>query len=203
MFGKSKDASAMTDTRTKIGTLIGEGAVFDGNLTAPETIRVDGTLNGNCTCEKEVIIGPAGFIDGNISAQSILISGKVNGDISVRGKLELLSTGKISGNVVAKSLVIDEDASFDGRCTMTTALPGEVSPDAGNGESKSSSETKAVEKEPEKPASDVPPRDFVRISANPAQASSDAEAETPADAAPTRQKSTRTAKAGAQQSPQQ
>ena len=118
MLGKSKNTAAAVETRT-IGTLIGEGTIFDGNLTAQETVRVDGTINGNCTCEKELFLGPAGQIKGNISAQNVIISGKVDGDIAVLGKLELLSTGKVNGNITARPLVIDEDASFDGRCTMT------------------------------------------------------------------------------------
>ena len=42
---KNKNTGA--DARAKVGTLIGKGAVFDGNLSAPETVRIDGTLNGN------------------------------------------------------------------------------------------------------------------------------------------------------------
>lgn len=119
MMGKNKNTNA-TDTKMKIGTVIGEGAVFDGNFTSPETMRMDGTLNGNCTCEKLLIIGAKGKIIGNITAQNLIISGQVEGDIDARGKLELLSTGKITGNITAKSLVIDENAFFDGKCTMTT-----------------------------------------------------------------------------------
>ena len=120
MFGKSKEASYGTETKAKIGTIIGEGAVFDGNLSAPDSMRIDGTINGNCRCEKELIIGPSGQIRGNIAAQNVVISGEVTGDLSVHGKLELLSTGKIVGDIAAKSLVIDEDAYFDGRCTMVS-----------------------------------------------------------------------------------
>ncbi|MCM1136577.1 MAG: polymer-forming cytoskeletal protein [Clostridium sp.] len=182
MFGKSKDTSVTTDARTKIGTLIGEGAVFNGNLTAPETIRVDGTVNGNCTCEKEVIIGAAGFIDGNISAQSIVISGKVIGDIAVNGKLELLSTGQISGNITAKSLVIDENASFDGRCIMTSSVNAApaIADNSGNNPP---AEAKGPE-EVEKTASDAPSRDFVRISAETVEETDNDKAEETAEAAP-------------------
>lgn len=120
MLGKSKNTTATAETRSKIGTLIGAGAVFDGNISAPETIRIDGIINGNCTCQKELILGAEGEIKGNISAQNVIISGKVDGDISVQGKLELLSTGRVIGNITAKSLVIDEDAFFDGRCIMAS-----------------------------------------------------------------------------------
>ena len=120
MIGKNKSAAPVAETQTKIGTIIGPGAVFDGNLTAPETIRGDGMINGNCVCDKNLILGQDGQIEGNITAQNVVISGKVNGDIVVRGKLELFSTGRVSGNITARSLVIDEDAYFDGRCNMTS-----------------------------------------------------------------------------------
>ncbi|MBD5521933.1 MAG: polymer-forming cytoskeletal protein [Lachnospiraceae bacterium] len=120
MMGRNKNTNSGADARTKIGTIIGKGAVFDGNITAPETIRIDGTLNGNCECKEQLILGTDGQIKGDITAQNVIISGKVEGDIVVNGKLELLSTGKLTGNITARSLVIDEDACFDGRCTMTT-----------------------------------------------------------------------------------
>lgn len=122
MFGKHKNEAFADDSKTKIGTLIGEGTVFDGDLSSPEALRVDGIVNGNCNCKMKLILGPNGEIRGNITAQSVIISGRVDGDISVQGKLELFSTGKIAGNITASSLIIDEGAYFDGRCTMTTAL---------------------------------------------------------------------------------
>lgn len=122
MLGKSKSEIYTDDAKTKVGTLIGAGTVFDGDLSSPETVRVDGVVNGNCTCEKKLILSAEGQVRGNISAQSVIISGRVDGDIVVSGKLELLATGKIAGNITAGSIVIDEGACFDGRCTMTAAL---------------------------------------------------------------------------------
>ncbi len=145
MLGKAKSASSTEDARTNVNTIIGEGAVFDGNLSTPETIRIDGIINGNCTCEKKLILGPAGQIKGNIFAQDLVISGKVDGDISATGKLELLSTGKINGNIIAKSLVIDENASFDGRCTMAVSLPESPSAAAAAIESRQEEDSKEEE----------------------------------------------------------
>lgn len=184
MFGKSKETSYGTEAKAKIGTIIGEGAVFDGNLSAPDSMRIDGTINGNCRCEKELILGAGGTVEGNISAQNIIISGKVTGDIFANGKLELLSTGRISGNVSAKSLVIDENANFDGRCTMTTAQQTAAIPDKGAAESSS--------------ADEPPSRKFVRIPTD----ETGSETEQAAEPAPARQRS-RAAKPAAQQNPPQ
>ncbi|MDE6915677.1 MAG: polymer-forming cytoskeletal protein [Lachnospiraceae bacterium] len=121
MLGKGKNAAYADDAREKVSTLIGKETTFDGDLTSGETVRIDGIINGNCTCEKKLILSSEGQVKGNISAQSVIISGRVDGDITVQGKLELLSTGKIAGNITAGSLVIDEGAAFDGRCTMSSA----------------------------------------------------------------------------------
>lgn len=123
MMGKDKNAAAAAKTQTKIGTLIGPGAVFNGNLSAPETIRIDGTINGDCTCEGNLILGTDGVIKGNICAQNVTLSGKVTGDIKAHGKLELFSTARLTGDITARSLIIDENALFEGRCTMTTIQP--------------------------------------------------------------------------------
>lgn len=120
MMSKNKNKNAAVDARAKVGTLIGKGAVFDGNFSAPETVRVDGTINGNLNCKELLIVGVEGKINGDITSQNVIISGRVDGDIVANGKLELLSTGKLVGNITARSLVVDEDACFDGRCTMTT-----------------------------------------------------------------------------------
>lgn len=128
MLGKTKSAAPVAETQGKIGTIIGPGAVFDGNITAPETVRVDGTVNGNCSCQGNLIVGTEGDIEGNIAAQNVIISGKVTGDIISQGKLELFSTGKVTGNITARSLVIDENAYFDGRCTMAVAMAKTTEP---------------------------------------------------------------------------
>lgn len=121
MFGKGKNTEHSDSGNENVCTLIGQGTTFDGDLASSDTVRIDGVINGNCSCEKKLILSAGGQVKGNITAQSVIISGKVDGDITVKGKVELLSTGRLSGNIVAGSLVIDEGASFDGRCTMSAA----------------------------------------------------------------------------------
>lgn len=123
MLGNKNAASAAV----KVGTIVGPGAVFDGNINAPETVRIDGTLNGNCTCKENLILGTEGTVEGNISAKNATLAGKLTGDIIVQGKLELFSTAKVLGNITASSLIIDENAFFDGRCSMSHPSTKETS----------------------------------------------------------------------------
>lgn len=115
-----KNTPSVSEANVKVNTLIGEGTVFDGNLTAPDSIRIDGTINGNCSCDATLVLGESGHVFGNITVQNIIISGEVKGDIIAKGKLEFLSTGRLTGNITANTLVIDEGAYFDGKCTMTS-----------------------------------------------------------------------------------
>ncbi|MCI8430097.1 MAG: polymer-forming cytoskeletal protein [Lachnospiraceae bacterium] len=124
MLGKTRStAAAATEPSGKISTIIGPGAVFDGNLASPENIRIDGTVNGNCNCQQKLVVGPEGTVKGNITSQSLMVSGKIDGDVLVHGKLELLSTGNIHGNITTKSLIVDEGGCFDGKCIMTESVP--------------------------------------------------------------------------------
>lgn len=118
-----KKATSGTETHAKVNTLIGEGTIFDGNLTASDTIRIDGTVNGNCSCDQTLIVGASGHIIGNVISQNVILSGRVEGDILTNGKLEFLPTGKLVGNINTNILVVDEGAYFDGRCTMSSDTP--------------------------------------------------------------------------------
>lgn len=124
MLGKNKGtATVAAETSGKIGTIIGPGAVFDGNMTTPESIRIEGTINGNCNCQQKLIVGPEGLVKGNINSQNLMVSGRIDGDVFVHGKLELLSTGNIHGNITTKALIVDEGGCFDGKCIMTESIP--------------------------------------------------------------------------------
>lgn len=104
----------------KVSTLIGKGTVFDGNLTSSDSIRIDGTVNGNCSCEATFVVGETGTVIGDITADNVVIAGQIKGDVVARGSLEFMPTGKLSGNIMANTLVIDEGAYFDGNCVMTS-----------------------------------------------------------------------------------
>ena len=122
VMGKNKTAD-QTAGQEKISTLIGAGAIFNGELIVQDTIRVDGVVNGNCSCKGTFILGTEGSVVGNIQAQNVFVSGKVQGDINSLGRLEILSSGCVTGDISARRLVIDEDAHFDGRCVMSNENP--------------------------------------------------------------------------------
>lgn len=104
----------------KVNSIIGADMVLDGNITAKESIRIEGTIKGDVSSEGTLVISPAGKITGNIKGSNIMVGGTIEGDMTSDGRIEVAASGKIIGNIRTKSLIIDENAVFQGQCTMNT-----------------------------------------------------------------------------------
>lgn len=101
-----------------INTIIGGDSKIEGLLTAAESTRIDGLLEGKIMSESSVIIGEHGLVRGDIDAVEILIAGTVYGNLRAKERIQMTETGRVLGDIFTKTLVIDEGASFKGQCTM-------------------------------------------------------------------------------------
>lgn len=113
----------MKKSDVKITTIIGQGAECNGDFSAEGSVRIDGTVNGNVTVTGTLIVGAAGSINGDVSAQSTVVGGEIIGDVSVTEKTELTSTARVIGNISTVLIVIDENAVFQGSCNMNQEVP--------------------------------------------------------------------------------
>ena len=104
--------------RVSIKSIIGEGTKFEGTITTTETTRIDGEFTGTITASGMVIIGEKGEIKGDIVAGDVIVAGNVNGNVKAKGKTEVAATGLIFGDLITKSLSIDENAVFQGQCSL-------------------------------------------------------------------------------------
>lgn len=104
-------------------TLISAGTVVTGNITAEADLRIDGTINGNVSCSSKIVIGPEGFVRGNIEGVNADITGKVEGDLAIDELLQLREQGIVHGNIKAGTLQIDPTAQFNGTCQMKSLSP--------------------------------------------------------------------------------
>lgn len=102
----------------KISSIIGSDMVVDGDIRAKEAVRVEGSVTGDVETEGALIISASGRVKGNVKGSSIIIGGSLEGDLTSSGRTEVVSTGKVIGNIRTKSLVVDENAVFQGQCTM-------------------------------------------------------------------------------------
>ena len=94
------------------------GTVTEVNVIAESDIRVDGIIKGNLKCAARVIIGPSGFVDGEINCQNAMIEGKFNGILRVVELLNVKETADITGDVTTGKLTISAGAVFNVTCKM-------------------------------------------------------------------------------------
>jgi cytoskeletal protein CcmA (bactofilin family) len=122
---QSPDASSVN--------LIGAGTKIAGDINSSGDIRIDGHLNGDLITNGKFVLGPSGFIEGNITCANADLMGEVKGIINVTEMLALKSTAKINGDIVTSRLSIEPGAIFSGTCSMGAKVKNMVhSPEMAN-----------------------------------------------------------------------
>lgn len=128
MFGKSKEKAEVSGGIS----IIGAEVTVNGDITAKEAIRIEGSVIGNVDTTGGLTISATGKVKGNVKGGSIVIGGALEGNLLSFGKTEVISTGKITGNIRTRSLTVDENAEILGECVIKKEelvelpKPGEV-----------------------------------------------------------------------------
>lgn len=143
MFGssnKNKEANNSksnnimpSSTGHSLNSLV-KGTSVEGTIKSQSDIRVDGTIKGNLNCEAKVIIGPSGFIDGEIKCKNAVIEGRFEGILSVAELLHIRESANVRGEVTYGKLVVQSGAVINGSWKV-------IGQDA-NGSSKNKKESK-------------------------------------------------------------
>ncbi|MCB0546334.1 MAG: polymer-forming cytoskeletal protein [Phaeodactylibacter sp.] len=114
---KGKSSSFIPTTPHALNSLV-NGTVVEGTVKSESDIRIDGTIKGKLFCDAKVIIGPTGFVEGEIRCQNAVIEGKFEGNIQVSELLNIRETAAISGEVVTSKLIVQSGATFNVTCSM-------------------------------------------------------------------------------------
>lgn len=108
----------MKNNPVEITTIIGRGAVCDGDFTACDSARIDGQINGSVKVDGNLVLGASSRVEGSVTAKAVTIGGEVYGDVVAPDKTELTGTAKVIGDITTAVIVIDEKAIFQGKCNM-------------------------------------------------------------------------------------
>jgi cytoskeletal protein CcmA (bactofilin family) len=95
-----------------------QGTRVEGTIHTENDIRIDGHLIGSLNCKGKVIIGPSGFIDGDIQCKNAVIEGKFNGLLVISDLLHIKETAHIEGDVNTKKLIVQSGSVFKVTCKM-------------------------------------------------------------------------------------
>jgi cytoskeletal protein CcmA (bactofilin family) len=144
MFGNNKKESAKSKgsaiipsaANNSLNSLVG-GTVINGAVNSDSDIRIDGKIEGKLFCKAKVIIGPTGFVQGEIRCENAVIEGKFDGQLYVNDLLNIRESADIKGEVQTNKLIVQSGAAFNVSCQM-----GKVKPSVSNGAATSSSSNK-------------------------------------------------------------
>lgn len=97
-------------------TYFAPGTTFEGTVTAPGDVLVDGDVIGEIISDGKVSIHKMG--DASISAHDLeLLGAAVKGDITVRGEVIVDEESSVTGNIRSSSVICA--GSVEGNLTAT------------------------------------------------------------------------------------
>ncbi len=104
---------------SNLSAFIDQGSDFQGKLTFKDTVRIDGSFQGEITSENTLIIGETGTIEATINSNTVVVSGTVVGNVIASRQIVLHKSAQVTGDLEAPSLVIEEGAIFNGQISMS------------------------------------------------------------------------------------
>ena len=123
MFGSKKEKSTKSNlipsTSNTFNSLV-QGTSINGDIVADSDIRIDGTLRGTLECAAKVVIGPTGFIEGEIRCQNAVFEGRFKGDVYVENLLQIKEKAEVSGTIATSKILVQAGAIFNVSCKMGT-----------------------------------------------------------------------------------
>jgi cytoskeletal protein CcmA (bactofilin family) len=102
----------------KITTTLGRETSFNGVLRFKESLKIDGTFEGEIESPGFLYIENGATVKANIKVGSVVVGGVVRGNIEASERLEMLTTGKVFGNIRTAKLNIADGVVFEGKCEM-------------------------------------------------------------------------------------
>ncbi len=116
--GKSvkKTASAPANA---LNSLV-QGTTLVGEIKSESDIRIDGTIKGTLNCNAKVIVGPTGYVEGEVHCKNAIIEGRLEGTIHVAELLNVRETADINGDIYTNKLIVQSGAIFNVGCRMGT-----------------------------------------------------------------------------------
>ena len=126
MFGSKKEKSAKSNlipssTSNTFNSLV-QGTSINGDIVADSDIRIDGNLKGTLECAAKVVIGPTGYIEGEIRCQNAVFEGRFKGDIYVENLLQIKDKAEVNGTVTTGKILVQAGAIFNVSCKMGSGV---------------------------------------------------------------------------------
>jgi cytoskeletal protein CcmA (bactofilin family) len=102
--------------------VISHNTILKGNITFGDTVKIDGTIEGDIFTTEDnsiLIIGKNGLVKARISCNYMVIEGLVSGNIVSTDTIEIKSTGSFFGKATAKNIIVHPGGVLEGSCKIS------------------------------------------------------------------------------------
>jgi cytoskeletal protein CcmA (bactofilin family) len=96
-------------------SILAAGLTIEGKIEGSGNFRVIGRFKGTVKVNGELTIEPGAFIEGEITAESVLVAGDVRGQIVAASRVEFKDSGTLIGDVKASSVVVSAGSKMRGK----------------------------------------------------------------------------------------
>ena len=86
-------------------TIIGEGIDFSGEVNTEGNIHIDGIMRGAIKAQ-EVVVGPKGDFDGEITADILIVNGNIKGKFNIKN-LQVRKNGVLQGKIKYEVIIVE------------------------------------------------------------------------------------------------
>ena len=93
-------------------SIIAQGIDFAGEINTEGDIHLDGKMKGTIKAY-EVVIGPEGEFEGEISANILVVSGNIKGKFNIKN-LHIKKDGLLQGKAKYEIIVVDAGGNIQG-----------------------------------------------------------------------------------------
>lgn len=133
MFGKKTDSKP----QGRIDSLIGAGAVVEGNIRFSGGLRIDGEVKGSVEAAEgatssTLVLSEQARVEGSVTVAHLVSNGTVVGPVTVSESLEMQSRARIVGDVDYALIEMHQGAVIEGRLVHRGAKSVELKLAASN-----------------------------------------------------------------------
>lgn len=118
---KGEKNKANFDSPERLNRLV-TGTKLTGDLVTESSLRVDGRIEGNITCNGKIVLGEQGIVVGDVVTTQAEVEGNIEGDLKVEDLLILQKTAVVKGAIQTGRLIIEDGAQIGGN-VQTGDLP--------------------------------------------------------------------------------
>ena len=100
-------------------SVLAAGLTIEGKIEGTGNFRVVGRFKGTVKVNGELTIEPGAFVEGDISAESVMVAGDVRGQIVATSRVEFKDSGTLIGDVKANSVVVSAGSKMRGKMELS------------------------------------------------------------------------------------